>query len=126
MGQDKRLTGYARDNRQNLTRAEFVLWQELRGSRLGPRFRRQDPIGPYIADFCCRKRRLVIEIDGDSHTSENRDRSRDWWFARHGWLVVRFDNEDILEHLDETVALIAQAVHDSDSITDPWNTGSTQ
>ncbi|MGI9584807.1 MAG: endonuclease domain-containing protein [Acidimicrobiia bacterium] len=121
MAQEPLLNQFAKHNRRDMTAAEWRLWQDLRDAQLGYRFRRQDPIGPFIADFCCRNRRLVIEVDGDAHENSAKDRSRDHWFAHHGWFILRFDNEDILDHPDETLALIAQALHDPASIQDPWN-----
>jgi len=61
------MTRFARENRGDPTLAEVALWRELRGSQLGVRFRREDPIGPYIADFSCRARRLDVETDGGTH-----------------------------------------------------------
>ena len=112
---------FARANREDPTRAEMVLWHELRASALGVRFRRQDPIGPYIADFSCRTRRLIVEADGDTHDDPDRDRIRDRWFQDHGWFVLRFDDLDILKGLNETIELIIQALEDSDSVINPLN-----
>jgi very-short-patch-repair endonuclease len=93
---DDRLVGFARENRKDSTRAERILWRELRGGALGVRFRRQDPIGPFIADSACRDRRLVIETDGNSHTIVEKDYLRDRWFIDNEWTVLRFtDDEDV-------------------------------
>ena len=112
---------YARANRKNPTLAEVALWQELKGLALGVRFRREDPIGPYIADFSCRSHRLIIETDGESHTDPERDRTRDAWFHTQGWFVLRFDDNDVLDHIDETITLIIQALRDPGSIVNPLN-----
>ncbi|MCL1599418.1 MAG: DUF559 domain-containing protein [Actinomycetia bacterium] len=114
-------TRFARANRKDPTLAELALWQELRGSALGVRFRRQDPIGPYIADFSSRSHRLIVETDGESHTDAERDRIRDAWFHAHGWFVLRFDDNDVLDHLDETISLILQALHDPKNVVNPLN-----
>jgi very-short-patch-repair endonuclease len=119
--QPKWATQFARRNRTNPTYAEHTLWQELRGSALGVRFRRQDPIGPYIADFSCRSHRLIVEADGDSHVDPTRDRVRDRWFNDHGWFVLRFDDNDIFNGLDETISLIIQALGDPESVVNPLN-----
>jgi very-short-patch-repair endonuclease len=75
----------ARDLRSNLTRPEALLWQHLRGDKLGVRFRRQHRIGSYIADFYCAAANLVVEIDGDSHAErEEYDANRTWWLAQRG------------------------------------------
>jgi len=115
------MTRFARLNRADPTRAERFLWAELRRSTLGVRFRRQDPIGPYIADFSCRSHRLIVEVDGDSHDDPARDRTRDRWFHSDGWFVLRFDDNDVSEGLDETVDLIMQALEDPKTVTNPLN-----
>ena len=67
----------ARRLRREMTNAEAMLWQALRGSRVdGLKFRRQVPVGPYIADFLCFPRRLIVELDGPPHDGEER-KSRD-------------------------------------------------
>jgi len=60
----------ARQLRRNQTRAELEPWMRLRGRQLGAKFRRQYRIGPYIVDFCCLERRLVIELDGGQHSEQ--------------------------------------------------------
>ncbi|MFV2000975.1 MAG: endonuclease domain-containing protein [Acidimicrobiia bacterium] len=112
---------FARHNRADPTVAERLLWQELRGSQLGVRFRREDPIGPYIADFSCRARRLDVETDGGTHIDPEKDRKRDRWFHAHGWSVLRFDDEDVTNHMEETIDLITQALNDYGSVVNPWN-----
>ncbi len=115
------MTRFARENRDNPTLAERALWQELRGRQLGVRFRRQDPIGPYIADFSCRTHRLIVETDGETHEDPDKDRVRDRWFHSHGWFVLRFDDNDVLNNIDETVDLIILALADPASVVNPWN-----
>jgi BirA family biotin operon repressor/biotin-[acetyl-CoA-carboxylase] ligase len=117
----RRTIGFARQNRKNMTQAEFALWTELAACALGVRFRRQDPIGPYIADFSCRSHRIIVEVDGISHDSPERDRRRDRWFASQGWLVLRFDDEDVLSWPDQTVELIQEALVNPRLVQDPWN-----
>ena len=90
---------FARGLRAQMTAAETVMWRILRDRRIGAKFRRQCPIGPYVADFACVAARLVVEIDGRSHGGPERrqhDRERDAWFAAQGWRVVRFDDDDVL------------------------------
>jgi very-short-patch-repair endonuclease len=85
------LTVFARSLRLNATDAERQLWYWLRGRRTaGMRFRRQQPIGPYIVDFVCAKCRLVVEIDGGQHLESEGERRRDRWLAGHGYVVLRF------------------------------------
>jgi very-short-patch-repair endonuclease len=87
----------AKQLRRAMTRAETLLWRHLKAHRLaGLGFRRQSPMGNYIADFVAHSCRLVIEFDGESHDFETRlnsDRRRDQWFASRGYRVLRFSNE---------------------------------
>lgn len=79
--------------------AEGLLWQELKGRRLGGHhFTRQFPIGPYFADFACRKAKLVIELDGSQHADSAYDRRRDAFMRENGWSTLRFWNHDVLRH----------------------------
>jgi very-short-patch-repair endonuclease len=75
-----------------------MLWLELKGHRLsGHQFVRQHPIGPYFADFCCRKKKLVIEVDGSQHAESEHDRRRDGYMRAQGYSVLRFWNDDGLK-----------------------------
>ena len=76
------------------------------------RFRREDPIGPYIADFSCRARRLVIEADGGTHTDPDRDCARDSWLLAQGWTVLRFDDDEITDTLEGVIEMIYMALDD--------------
>ena len=82
----------------NATSAERRLWRHLRARRLaGCSFQRQEPIGPYIVDFACLKRRLVVEVDGNSHESRvEYDWLRTQYLKRLGYRVVRFSNDRVL------------------------------
>ncbi|MBX3577009.1 MAG: endonuclease domain-containing protein [Rhizobiaceae bacterium] len=78
--------------------AEGALWSELKGRKLGGyHFTRQFPIGPYFADFCCRKQKLVVEIDGSQHADSADDR-RDEFMRSRGFATLRFWNHDVLKH----------------------------
>ena len=98
---------FAKDLRSHLTDAEKILWSKLReGRRQGIRFRRQHPIGPYIADFACARANLVIEVDGATHASDaerTHDERRDAYMRDRGWHVLRFWNHDIYRNLNEVV-----------------------
>ena len=98
-----RKRGFAKAMRQDMTKAELRLWQRLRKPGLeGLRFRRQTPIGPYIVDFFCPERRLIIEVDGDQHGFDHveaRDLSRDAWLRDRGYRVFRFTNRDVMTNL---------------------------
>ncbi len=69
------------------------MWELL--SRYRPKFTRQLPIGPYIADFACRQAKLVVEIDGGQHAESARDVVRDHWLRQQGWTVFRVWNSDV-------------------------------
>jgi very-short-patch-repair endonuclease len=83
-----------------MTIAEDMLWRSLRGRGFeGMKFRRQVPIGPYIADFACLERKLIIELDGRPHEEPDQaayDRWRDNWLIAQGWRVLRLDNERVI------------------------------
>ena len=102
----------ARELRHNLTNVERLLWKQLRLRNVdGHKFRRQHPIGPFIGDFACIERRLVIELDGGQH-AENAvyDQERDAWLRSHGWRVLRFWNNDVLEQSDAVLDAIFEAL----------------
>jgi very-short-patch-repair endonuclease len=87
----------ARRLRRDMTVAEKLLWQALRGRQLqGVKFRRQVPIGPYVADFACLTARLIVELDGAPHDDaeqQDHDVFRDDWLKQQGWKVLRFQND---------------------------------
>ena len=92
--------GFARALRKRLTRHEVKLWNWLRESVVpaGFHFRRQVPIGPFIADFACLSRRLIVELDGEQHGTDegrSRDQQRDAELKARGYRVLRFTNAEI-------------------------------
>jgi len=98
-----------------MTDAELCLWKRLRAKQIdGYRFRRQVPIGPYIADFACLKAHLVIEVDGGQHaqTREQDDR-RTALLASHGFRVLRFWDNDVLLETDGVLESICAALQRS-------------
>ena len=100
----------ARALRTNMTDAERKLWYRLRAHRFnGAPFRRQVPIGPFIADFVCLQARVIIEVDGGQHGMES-DAVRDAWFARQGFRVLRFWNNDVHSNFDGVMQVIADAL----------------
>ena len=104
----------ARELRHNLTNVERLLWKRLRLRNVdGHKFRRQHPIGPYFADFVCIERRLVVELDGGQH-GENavHDQERDAWLRSHGWRVLRFWNNEVIEQSDAVLGAILKALED--------------
>ncbi|MGA7490442.1 MAG: endonuclease domain-containing protein, partial [Xanthobacteraceae bacterium] len=83
------------------TDAEAKLWRHLRSRQLaGCKFVRQEPIGPYICDFVCRERRLVVEVDGSQHADSPADRTRDAWLASRRYRVLRFWNNEVLTNIE--------------------------
>lgn len=72
-----RNTARARELRNQATPAERMLWQHIGAGKLGAKFSRQMPLGPYFCDFLCRRRKLVVELDGESHLSSEEDLRRD-------------------------------------------------
>ena len=81
------------------TLAESMLWADLRNRQLGFKFRRQQPIGPFIVDFVCFDKRLIVEVDGWTHTFEEtsqRDSERERWLMAQGFRVIRFDDTDVV------------------------------
>jgi very-short-patch-repair endonuclease len=100
-GKDEKRVARARSLRQVLTRAEFVLWTRIRGRQLGGfKFIRQEPIGRHYVDFVCRKRRLIIELDGGQHSESPEDRRCDSELCALGYRVLRIWNNDVIENLD--------------------------
>jgi very-short-patch-repair endonuclease len=102
----------ARVLRQRQTPAEQRLWQHLRGSQLeGMRFRRQQPIGPYIVDFYCDAIGLVAEVDGPIHEQQvEYDRERDAYLAAHGLQILRFTNDTIFDDLESLLRTIRHTI----------------
>jgi very-short-patch-repair endonuclease len=102
------LDGGGQDGR--LTDAERLLWTYLRAKQLeGLKFRRQEPIGKYIADFACHEKRIVIEVDGRQHsTNKERDRERDNWFKEQGYKVLRFWNNEVLTNIAGVLEVIRE------------------
>ena len=92
----------ARELRKNMTDAERHLWQKLRGRQLaGIKFRRQHPIGPYIADFASLEIRLIIELDGGQHAQQQQyDQQRSAFLQNQGYRILRFWNHDVLQNTD--------------------------
>lgn len=94
---DPRSLGVARALRARATEAERSLWAAIRDRRLdGWKFRRQVPIGPWVADFACTEARLVVEVDGGQHDQSANDASRDADLRARGWQTLRFWNNDVL------------------------------
>jgi very-short-patch-repair endonuclease len=105
------LKGHARELRANLTDAERKLWFALRDRRFADfKFRRQVPLGPFIADFVCFDARVVVEVDGGQHAESTKDARRDQWFAREGFLVSRYWNNDVLRNLEGVLTSLLETL----------------
>jgi len=104
-------TKNARTLRSGMTLAEQRLWNALRGKQIeNTRFRRQHPIGPYIADFACVEQLLIVELDGGQHQEQiEYDDRRTAFLQQQGWKVLRFWNNDVMSNLDGVLSSIVTA-----------------
>ena len=107
----------AQELRRNLTPAEHILWAHLRNGQMsGIKFRRQHPLGRYIADFYCHKARLIIELEGDVHLNFDQkqyDLVRKNVIEQLGMQVLYFDNDDVIHELDAVLIRITEALKHS-------------
>ena len=101
--------GHARRLRRDSTVPERILWGVLRNRALGGlKFRRQQPIGPFIVDFFCHEARLIAELDGESHTDRlAEDQRRQRFLEQQGYRVFRVTNDDVLDDLEAVARGIA-------------------
>jgi very-short-patch-repair endonuclease len=99
--------------RENMTLAEKILWERLKGKQIsGLRFRRQHPIEFYIADFYCHKARLVIELDGEIHSQQvEYDDGRSADIEKFGIKVIRFTNTEVEDEIGRVVCEIIEEVN---------------
>jgi very-short-patch-repair endonuclease len=101
----------ARNLRKNCTYAEKHLWFNLRANRLGFKFKRQVPLGTYIVDFVCFEKRLIVELDGGQHMdNQTYDMARTTWLNSHGFKVLRFWNNDVLQQTSSVIEVIMGAL----------------
>jgi len=104
--------GRAKELRRASTRAETLLWRYIRAHRIGGLgFRRQVPIGNYIADFACHSAKLIVELDGESHdfvVRQRADQRRDAFFVTQGFQVLRFTNTQVMSNLEGVIGTIRQ------------------
>ena len=104
----------ARATRKQPSQAERAVWEIVRGSRVGAKFRRQHPVETYIADFACIEAKLIVEVDGLSHDdAEQRayDETRTAALKAAGWRVLRLRDADVLSDPASTERAIRQALH---------------
>ena len=109
---DELLLARAKEMRSNPTPAEARLWYSLRAKRFAHvKFVHQTVIDPYIADFVARSRKLIIEVDGDTHAvTEHHDKRRTAFLERRGYRVIRFDNAEVMDNLEGVLSTIAVAL----------------
>ncbi|HYY26228.1 MAG TPA: DUF559 domain-containing protein [Candidatus Udaeobacter sp.] len=105
-------TTRARTLRNNPTDAERLLWHYLRLRQIGGhKFRRQRPIGPYIVDFVCLEKQIVVEVDGGQHTQqEPYDARRDAWLRSEGFVVLRLWDHEVLTQVNDVMQVIWAAL----------------
>ncbi len=105
---------FARRLRANQTPGEKVFWRRIRAKRFhGYKFRRQVPIGPYIVDFLCIERKLIVEIDGDSHCrpgAKERDVKREHYLRLQGFDVLRFGECQVMQDLDSVLEKLGRVL----------------
>jgi very-short-patch-repair endonuclease len=123
MRRDPIQTERARELRRNANEAEKQLWWRIRGGQLnGHKFRRQHALGDYIGDFVCLDARLVVELDGDTHGTDEReklDAQRTETIERKGFRVIRFWNDEVFHHMDGVIEAIWNALQIPDRIGAP-------
>ena len=102
--------------RKDPTPAERKLWSRIRNDQLGVTFRRQHAVGIYIPDFCSPKAKLIIELDGSQHLEQKEyDEERTKYLESLGYKVIRFWNNDVLDHIDGVILAIIHALEDDAS-----------
>ena len=107
------LKEYSQDLRKEMTPSEKSLWKALRDNFQGFRFRRQHVIGDYIADFICLPARLVIEVDGEYHSTPQQrmlDETRTAYLKEKGYRVIRFTNDEVDFQIKEVVLKIKESL----------------
>ena len=105
------LKEFARENRNNQTNAEKCLWQRLRGGELGAKFKRQHIIYDFIADFVCLEKKLVVEVDGAYHFTNEQmehDAYRTKELEQFGFCVIRFTNDEVINETAKVIETIKQ------------------
>ena len=112
---------FAGQLRRRSTDAERLVWRHVRGRRLGGfKFRRQQPLGPYIPDFVCYECRLLLELDGGQHVEQRaKDERRDAWLVSQGFRVLRFPDNYVLTNIGGTLETILKALRERSAAAKP-------
>lgn len=115
----------ARELRNNLTEAELTLWKQIRLRQLsGYKFRRQHPIGEYVADFVCLEKRLIIEVDGGQHSEQGLyDQIRNDWLKSQGFCILRFWNHEVMMEIEGVKEVILKTLEDTPHLNPPPHVG---
>ena len=100
----------ARNLRHNQTPAERCVWDHIRNNALGVKFRRQLPVGRYIADFACLELKLIVEVDGAEHAESKRDAVRTRYLESLGFQVLRYWNNEAVGNIDGVIADLNTAI----------------
>ena len=124
---NRNLKPYSRQLRKNMTDAERLLWAKIRMKQLkGYQFYRQKPIGDYIVDFFCPRAKLIVEVDGSQHFSDETteyDRIRDEYLSSLGLRVLRFTNTEVLTHIEGVVESIEEGIPHGIPLSPPLEKG---
>ena len=122
---NRNLKQHSRQLRENMTDAERHLWEKIRMKQLkGYQFYRQKPIGDYIVDFFCPRAKLVIEVDGSQHLSDEMteyDRIRNEYLSSLGLRVLRFTNTEVLKN----IAGVVESIEEKIPLSPPFPKGET-
>ena len=125
----RNLKELSRQLRENMTDAERLLWAKIRRKQLkGYQFYRQKPIGDYIVDFYCPRAKLVVEVDGGQHFTDEiieYDGIRDEYLSSLGLMVLRFTNIDVMTHIDGVVERIEGEIARKIPLSPPFPKGET-
>jgi very-short-patch-repair endonuclease len=107
-----KLTPLAKNLRKGTTDTERLLWRHLRTKHMGElKFRRQQPIGPYIVDFVCFEKKIIVELDGGQHAQpeqKQNDSTRDQWFEAQGYKVLRYWDNEVLTNIQGVLEVISR------------------
>ncbi|GAA5043771.1 endonuclease [Marivirga lumbricoides] len=121
---NNKLQPFANSLRKNMTKAEACLWKYVLKARMmkGYQFRRQRPVLNYIADFMCKELNLIIEVDGITHSYEEvvlNDEKRTSDLENHGFTVLRYTDEEVLQHIEYVQKSINQWIEDNATVPPP-------